>query len=179
MIMKNTMTDTRNVILSLKKVKQERGLSIDDIYELVEANDPSKTVSRTSVARVFREGSEEQIFKWENTLKPIANALLDIDKLESYDDTNTKAYKAILRLKKEIIAELEDKVKTVESDEKHKYHEKLTRELGKIQKDLDFAMEQIALKDKRIDMLMEDNHLLLTQLMSCPCRKTGEIKGSK
>lgn len=175
--MKNTMTDTKDVILSLKRVKQERCLSIDAIYELVEANDPSKTVSRTSVARVFREGSEDQIFKWENTLKPIANALLDIDEIEADDDIDTQAYKSILKLKKDIISELEERLETTETKVGDVEHYK---------KAITHLESQLALKDKRIDQLLDANDelrkditALTKQLLTCPCRNSGQIGGEE
>ena len=153
--MKNTMTDTKDVILALKKVKRERGLSVDKIYEMVEANDPSRTVSRTSVARVFREGSEEQIFKWENTLKPIANALLDFEEIESYDDTDTQAYKAILILKKEIIDTLEARLTIAEDANNDTAH---------YVKSIEHLEKQLEYKDKRIDQLLDANDELRKEL---------------
>ena len=114
--MSNKMIDTRDVILALKKVKKEQKLSIDKILAMVEQQDPSKAVSRTSIARVFRKGSEDHIFKYEATLRPIANALLDIENIETNDDTETTAYKSILKLKKDLIDELETKLKTVKSN---------------------------------------------------------------
>lgn len=146
--MKSTMIDTRAVILALKKVKKERGLSIEKIYKMVEENDPAHTVSHTSVARVFRQGSEEQIFKWENTLKPIANALLDIEEIEIDDDINTQAYKSILKLKKDIIIELENKLSRAESAASDTDY--FTRTIAHLEK-------QIELKDKRIDQLLDAN----------------------
>lgn len=171
--MNTTMIDTKAVIKALKEVKNDKSLSIDKIYNMVKDNDPASEVSRTTVARVFREGSEEQIFKWENTLRPIANALLDLEEFEPSDNNDTKAMKSILKLKKDIIDELENKIKTVENEEKRKYHEKLDKELAKYQHSLDFAMKQIELKDKRIDQLMNDNHLLLNQMLSCHKKCSG------
>lgn len=175
--MNNTMIDTKAVILDLQKVKKEKGLSIDTICKLVEEKDPSCAVSRTTISRVFREGAENQIFKWEASLRPIANALLDIEEIKSEDDIDTQAYKSILKLKADIIDGLRKDIKDVESEEKHKYHEKLTKELAKYQKSLDFAMQQIELKDKRIDMLMEanerlsiTNNKLLNQFLNCPLK---------
>ena len=59
--MKN-MTDTREVILSLKQVKKEKNLSLDKILALIAGN--GEYLSKTTLSRVFAEGSEEQIFKW-------------------------------------------------------------------------------------------------------------------
>lgn len=158
--MNNTMIDTKAVILALKNVREEKGLSIDNIFDIVKGDAEVSEVSRTSIARVFREGSEDQIFKWEGTLKPIANALLDIDNIESNDDTDTQAYKAMLKLKKDLIEDLREEIKTVESREKLKYHEKLETERAQFHKSLDFLKEQVALKDKRIDQLLNANDQL-------------------
>ena len=175
------MTNTRDVILQLKKVKEEKGLSLDKILILVENN--GEYISKSTLARVFKDGSEDSSFRYEETIRPIANALLDIENYEQDDDEETRAYKAILKLKKELITELEEKLKTVESDEKRKYHEKIAKETEKFQKSLDFAMKQIELKDKRIDQLMDandrlsiTNDRLINQMMDCPLKKENESR---
>lgn len=155
--MNTTMIDTREVILALKQVKTEKHLSLDKIMVMMVSNDPSTSISKTTLARVFAKGSEEQLFRYETTLRPIANVLLDMETIESDDDLDTKAMKSIIKLKKDLIEELEDKLHTVESEEKRKYHEKLAKETEGFQKSLDFAMHQIELKDKRIDQLMDAN----------------------
>ena len=168
--MSNKMIDTRDVILALKKVKSEQKLSIDKILKMVEQQDPSTAVSRTSIARVFRKGSEEHIFKYEGTLRPIAKALLDIENIETTDDTETTAYKSILRLKADLIEELESKIQTVESEEHAKYQKKLEQATESFQRSVAFLKEQIILKDKRIDQLMDANEKLMQELLNCPQR---------
>ena len=165
--MTTTMIDTKEVILALKKVKEERQLSLDKILDIMEKADPSTAVSKTTLARVFREGSEEQIFKYEGTLRPIANALLDMENYETGDDNSTHLYKSILKLKKDIIIELEEKA----NDDKMRYLEQLNEETMKFQRSLEFMREQINLKDKRIDQLLDQNVKLLNQLLSCPYHK--------
>lgn len=71
------MTNSRDLILKLKEVKKRDNLSLSMIEELTEKN--GEHVSKTTLSRVFADGSEDTIFKFENTLKPIANAILDID----------------------------------------------------------------------------------------------------
>lgn len=172
------MTNTKDVIMKLKEVQKEKKLSLDAIGEMIEQN--GEYVSKTTLSRVFREGSEEHPdkFRYEATLRPIANALLDIENFEPYDDVDTLAYKSILKLKKNLLddlekqnAELKEELKTA----KLKYHEKLKTETDKFQKSLDFAMNQIELKDQRITQLLDANIQLLNQLFACPCRQKGEI----
>jgi len=175
--MTNNMINTKEVILSLKHVKEEKKLSLDTIVSLMEQN--GEYVSKTTLSRVFSKGSEEKLFRYETTLRPIANALLDMETIESDDDTDTQAYKSILKLKKDLLFELERQVKELKEElekQKHKYNERLVTETEKFQTSLDFATNQIALKDKRIDQLMDMNHTLMTQLLSCPCRKNATIE---
>ena len=169
--MNTKMIDTRIVILSLKQVKKEKKLSLDSILKMMYESDPSTAVSKTTLSRVFAKGSEDQLFRYETTLRPIANVLLDIENIEEDDDKETAAMKSILKLKKDIIIELETKIETVREEEKAKYLEKLAEETGRFQKSLEFATNQIVLKDKRIDQLMEDNSKLVNHILDCPYRK--------
>lgn len=165
------MTNTRDVIMKLKEVKKEKGLSLDRIMVLVEEN--NQYISKSTLSRVFAEGSEEKLFRYETTLRPIANALLDIETIETDDDLDTQAYKSILKLKKDRIFELEDKLEK----EKCKYTDKLAKETKHFQESLDFMTHQIELKDQRITQLLDANIQLLNQLMACPCRKNDRIEG--
>ena len=161
------MTNTKDVILKLKEVKNEKNLSLDAILELIEEN--GEFVSKSTLSRVFSDGSEEKLFRYETTLRPIANALLDIENIEIDDDIDTQAYKSILKLKKNIMSELERQNAELKEElgrEKAKYHAKLEKETSRFQASLDFAMNQIALKDKRIDQLMDANIQLQNLLIA-------------
>ena len=166
------MTDTKKIISLLKQVKDEKKLSLDAILELIEKN--GDFVSKSTLSRIFREGSEDTGFKYETTIRPIADAILDIDNIEVYDDTDTKAYKSLLQLKKEIISEL----KSSNEQTKVEYAEKLQEKTDRFQRSLDFVTHQIELKDQRIDALLSmnnelmlRNNELLKQLMNCPLRE--------
>ena len=165
--MSDLMVNTKDVILRLKKVKQEKKLSLDKIIKLMEKN--NEYVSKTTLSRVFAKGSEEQIFRYEATLRPIANALLDIETIETYDDPNTQAMKSILKLKKDLIDELKGELKG---------YEELKSQVEHQQKTIDLLNEQIAYKDARIDKLLDTNERqsvtierITERLMTCPCRE--------
>ena len=166
------MTNTKEIILKLKEVREEKGLSYGDILDLMEKS--GDFVSKSTLSRVFAEGSEECSFKYEETIRPIAKALLDIETIEETDDMDVQAMKTLLKYKIQLIEDLEKKIDTLNNDlakEKLKYHEKLDKERENFQKSLNFCREQIDLKDKRIDQLLETNIKLLNQLLVCPCRK--------
>ena len=166
------MATTHDIILKLKEVRDEKGLSLNEILSMVEKN--GDYISRSSVQRVFADGSESLSFRYEDTIRPIANALLDIDTIEEDDQLDTQAMKSLLQYKNQRIKELESQL----NKEKLKYHEKLDKEREQFQKSIGFLKEQIAYKDKRMDLLLEsvdkkDKRLdeLITHIMNCPFRK--------
>ena len=171
------MTNTKEIILKLKEVRKEKGLSYGDILDLMEEN--NDFVAKSTLSRVFAEGSEDCSFKYEETIRPIAKALLDIETIEETDDMDIQAMKSLLKYKMQLIEDLERKVEALNNDlsrEKLKYHEKLDKERENFQKSLNFCREQIDLKDKRIDQLLDTNVKLLNQLLVCPCRNSGKIQ---
>ena len=181
--MKN-MTSSRDVIIQLKEVWKEKkasGMQQSDVLRMIQEN--GDNLSKSSISRVFADGSENnpEKFRYEITLRPIAKALLGIETIEDTDDQDTQGYKSILKYKMERIEELEDSIKKHESAldrEKVKYHEKLDKEREQFHRSLDFLKEQVKLKDDQIKMLMETNAKLMesnskltTELLECPQRK--------
>lgn len=173
------MANTHDIILKLKEVRDEKGLSLNDILAMVEKN--KDYISRSSIQRVFADGSESLSFRYEDTIRPIANALLDIDTIEEDDQLDTQAMKSLLQYKNSRIKELESQLKQAEAakdKEKLKYHEKLDKEREQYQRSIEFLKEQIAYKDKRMDLLLDsvekkDKRLdeLIEHIMNCPFRK--------
>lgn len=148
--------DIRDIIIKLKQVREEKGLSFSDIITLMEQN--GDYISKTSLSRVFAEGSEESVFKYEETIRPIAKVLLDIETIEDDDNIDIQAMKSLLKYKIQRIEELEKQVlhlETALNKEKIKYHEKLDKEREQSRRSIEFLKEQIALKDKRMDQLLE------------------------
>lgn len=166
------MTNTKDIILKLKEVRREKGLSFNDILNLMENN--GDYLSKSTLSRVFADGSEDSSFKYEETIRPIANALLDIETIEDTDNMDVQAMKSLLKYKIRVIEDLEQQIFALKADlntEKLKYHDKLDKERENFQKSLNFCRDQINLKDKRIDQLLDTNVKLLNQLLVCPCRK--------
>lgn len=147
------MNKTKEVILKLKEVKEQRGLSLNEIVDLVEKN--GDYISRSSVQRVFTDGSEDVSFRYEETIRPIANALLDIDTIEDSDNMDIQAMKTLLQYKNKRIEELESQL----DKEKLRYHEKLETERERFNNSIEFLKKQVALKDRRIDILLDSNQV--------------------
>ena len=124
-----------DIITSLKKVREENGLSYQRIVDLVEEN--GDYVSISTVRRVFEEGSEAYGFQYENTLKPIAAAVLGLyGSSEDVTPDEADTMKAIIDYKSERIADLQERLKRAEESYKRR---------------IEFLKSQIALKDERID----------------------------
>lgn len=62
------------LILQLKAVKAERGLSNQDIHELLQTK--GYYTSLSTVKRVFAEGSEDIAFRYEESVQPLVEVLL-------------------------------------------------------------------------------------------------------
>lgn len=137
------------IITKLKKVREDNGLSYQRIAELVEQN--GGNVSLSTVKRVFEDGSEAYGFQYENTLKPIADAVLGIyTESAAASPDEADALKAIIDYKTDKITELTAQLERTEES---------------YRKRLDFLKDQIALKDKRIDRRDDMIERLLDRIM--------------
>lgn len=176
------MTNTKEVIIKLKQVREEKGLSYADIMALLEKN--NEFLAKSTISRVFSEGSEELSFRYEETIRPLANALLDIETIEDTDNMDIQAMKSLLKYKIDRIEELERQIESLEAAldrEKVKCAEKLETEREQHNKSIEFLKKQIELKDKRMDLLLEAVHAkdsrhdeLLKLILSCPARQQSD-----
>ena len=179
------MTNTKEIILKLKDVRKEKDLSYSDILDLMEKN--GDFVSRSTISRVFQDGSETQSFRYDETIRPIAKALLDIETIEDDDNVDVQAMKSLLQYKIKRIEELEQQIKQMEAafdKERVKFHVKLEQDREQSAKSIEFLKNQISLKDERIDMLLrsvsrKDTRFddVLHLILACPCRKPKEEGG--
>lgn len=176
------MTNVKDIIIQLKQVREEKGLSYNDILDLMEQN--NEFVSKSTLSRVFAEGSEEVSFKYEETIRPIANALLDIGEIEEDDATDIKAMKSLIQHYDKIVKGQEQQITELRlalDQEKLNYHEKLDQERERFNKSIDFLKNQIDLKDKRMDQLLDavftkdaQHKELLNTILDCPARKQSD-----
>ena len=143
------MTNTKEIIEQLKEVKSQKNLSLDTIMRMVE-NDGGY-ISKTTLSRLFSKNSVELGFRYEETIKPVANVLLGIDHIEENELADVKAMKYIIQNKAQRIMALEKEL----AETKEKYHEKLDKERAQSRRSIDFLKDQISLKDKRMDLLLD------------------------
>lgn len=124
-----------DIVRRLKKVREENGLSYQRIFDLVQES--GNYVSLSTIRRVFEDGSESYGWQYENTLKPIAAAVLGAYSPpdEAAEDV-AETMQAIIDYKSMRIRELENQLARMEESYKRR---------------LDFVKNQIVLKDARID----------------------------
>lgn len=101
---------TRQVILQLKAVKEERGISLQRIHDIT--TEKGGNVSFSTVRKIFSEGSENMNFRYEDTVQPVAMALLETDEppreVSGVVETEAEALKALVQLKNSIIREQQE-----------------------------------------------------------------------
>ena len=152
---------TQEIIVKLKTVRDQQHLSIPQIKSLVDAT--GAYISMTTLRRVFAEHSEiDDSFSYENTLRPIAQALLINNELET-DDASIRAriesFEAIMRHKNELIESLHKQIEALKEE-----HEKRCKEY---EQRMDFLRDQIELKDQRMDRKDGMIEKLLDQVLVC------------
>ena len=141
---------SKNIIEHLKKVKDEKGLTFQEISDLTAEN--HEYVSVSTIKNVFS-SSNKHTPDYNKTIKPIAKFLIgDIDD-NQYPIASS--YAAINEYKDLIIEKLNEQIATLlsqkeASSKKHKEHESL------LINQLDFYKEQIKFKDSEIKRLTEN-----------------------
>ena len=161
------MTNSRDLILEMKRVQKENGYSHGVMAKMMEANG-DKALSPATFSRLFAEGSEDNIsFSYEYTLVPLARALLDIDTIEEDDADDIKVLKETLKLKHARIKELERENQRLLSEMdrlKIKHHEKMDKERSDWKKSIEFLKDQITYKDGRMNEFSVRINRLLDRL---------------
>lgn len=103
----------RKTIHRLKQIKAEQGLTIPKIMDLMEER--GQYVSEATIKRVFADGSEEQNFRYQDSIAPIADVLLDIyGEASALDDAESLRH--IIREKNKLIEFLMIKLDEREKD---------------------------------------------------------------
>ena len=123
----------RRTIRRLKEIKAQQGLSISQIMKMMEER--GQFVSEATMKKVFADGSEEKSFRYQDTIMPIADVLLDLygdtsglDDAESLRNIIRETNKLIelLMMKLEEIQSAHKEKETVYADRKSAYERQIT-----------------------------------------------------
>ena len=148
----------KSTIIRLKRVKAEQGLSISKIMDLLE--EKGKFVSEATVKRVFSEGSEDFNFRYQDSIAPLADVLLDwYGDSSGLDDVS--ALKQIIHDKNQTIEFMMIKFEEQKTAyEKNVAH--LKKQIQSLNERLDFRERVVDRKDAVIEKLL--NAYLLKEM---------------
>jgi len=147
----------RNTIHRLKEIKEQQQLSIAQIMDMMEKR--GLYVSEPTLKKLFAKGSEEKHFRYQDSIAPVADVLLDI-----YGDNSglqdVASLKEIIREKNKyiemLVCKLEEREaeasenKTIYEDRKAAYE----KTISAFENQVDRLNEQIDRKDIIIEKLM-------------------------
>ena len=151
------MTDTVKLIDSIRKVYDEKHLSIGKIEKMFKENGREGAVAHTTIGKFFSKGKRNTYnYRYNDTIRPLAELLLDVDKIEQDDNTETEAMKNFVRVKGKVIDELESEINV---------YEKIEKERKQFERSINFLKTQIERKDQRIDRLMASCEQKDTQIL--------------
>lgn len=140
----------KTTIERLKKVKTEQGLSISKIMDLLD--EKGKYVSEATVKKVFSEGSEDFNFRYQDSIAPLADVLLDL-----YGDSSglddVMALKQIIHDKNQTIEFM-----MIKFEEQKAAHERnvahLKGQIHRLNERLDVREKSIERKDAIMEKLL-------------------------
>ena len=111
----------RQMIIAIKKARIEKHLSYQNIVDGCEKN--GDFVSMSSVRRVCAEGSENQSFRYDTTLRPIARFVLGLDDapmpseaLEEDGPAATELLRIVVDIKESTIADMKQGIQQREEE---------------------------------------------------------------
>jgi chromosome segregation ATPase len=139
-----------NIIPKLREAKEAKGLSYQDISDITERN--GEYVSVSSVKRVFSKDADLSNFRYNQTIRPIIRAVLDLDaetEEPTDDPKQAEEYYTTIEAMKAVI------------DFKHQQIEEYAREIEKLKEAIRSAEEahQRALSEIAADARLKIDHL--------------------
>ena len=137
----------RKTIHRLKEIKTEQGLSIPQIMNMLEER--GQFVSEPTLKKIFSDGSEEKNFRYQDTIMPVADVLLDLYGDKSGID-DCEALRHIIREKNKLIELLMMKLEEQEKSHVEKEIVYADRKAA-FEKQIQHLESQIARYEKAID----------------------------
>lgn len=142
------LTRASELIKQLKDVKEKNEITYPRIMDRIEKN--GKYVSLTTLRRVFADNSDASNFDYENTLLPIAEALLNVEDVPTAPSSpyaqEIDGLKAVVHVQNEEIARLHEMKEHLENR-----IEFLIDQIGKKDRRMDEKDEMIRKADQKID----------------------------
>lgn len=142
---KMELKDNRELIIALKEAKVKQEITIPRLLDILQAN--NQTVSRTTLVRLFADGSEDNdSFNYSSTLKPVADVLL----ANEDEQEDTKHHLEMVRLQSEI--RVKDEAIVTLNNQIDSLIKQVEQTRADAAKQVEFLHRQIELKDRRMDL---------------------------
>ena len=147
----------KNTIVKLKKIKEEQDLSCAKIMDLLEER--GQYVSESTIKKIFADGSEERSFRYQDSIAPLADVLLDMYGDQSHID-DVESLREIIREKNKQIEFLTIKIeeqKDVYSERKKMFEQRiddLNVQISRLESMLLKREDCVARKDALLEKLL-------------------------
>lgn len=144
----------RDTVERLRKVKKDNGLTIAQIMEMLE--EKNCFISEATIKRIFSENNDPTSFKYQSTIAPLADVLLDLYSDNSGSE-DVAMLKALIHDKNQLISIL-----VMKNDEMRADFEK---RIAHLQKQLETMEEHLMFREKQIDKKDEIISKLLSKVI--------------
>lgn len=152
----------KSTVQKLRQVKKERDLTISKIMDMLESK--SKYLSEGTVKRLFSDNSDPTSFKYQDTIAPLADVLLDLYSDKSGSD-DVGALKALIHDKNKTISILIARDEERKADFERRISH-LQKQINKLEEHLDFRERVIERKDAVIEKLITREDKVMDALIS-------------
>lgn len=171
---------TAKIIIQLKQVCKERGMSPPDVLDLIEANPEFGVISLSTIRRILKDGSENEGFRY-SSIRPMVRALLGIqedseivDAPEQFDVEKAREYFAerqalreVVLLKASVEKELRERLEKAEVEKREELTKLSLLHDDNINRLLSMHQDRDSCQLKTIDVMERNNEFLrqsVTQL---------------
>lgn len=144
----------RDTVERLRKVKKDNGLTIAQIMDMLE--EKNCFISEATIKRIFSENNDPTSFKYQSTIAPLADVLLDLYSDNSGSE-DVAMLKALIHDKNQLISIL-----VMKNDEMRADFEK---RIAHLQKQLETMEEHLMFREKQIDKKDEIISKLLSKVI--------------
>lgn len=144
----------RDTVERIRKVKKDNDLTTAQIMELLE--EKNCFISEATIKRIFSENNDPTKFKYQSTIAPLADVLLDLYSDNSGSE-DVATLKALIHDKNQMISIL-----VMKNDEMRADFEK---RIAHLQKQLETMEEHLMFREKQIDKKDEIIAKLLSKVI--------------
>ena len=159
-----TQENIREIIKQLKRIKDERKLTVDEIIDLLDRN--NRHLARNTIVKIFSDNSEEYGYQ-EESIRSIADVMLNVYNESETDDTEVKGLKSTIKLQNIIISQLKEHLA---ASDKVLQEERLSA-----MRRVDFLRDRIEKQDQRI----EQKDRLITIMLMIYLEKLDKVQDSE